>query len=52
MLMISTLLSYVSYSQVWAFKDSNKLCVAGQTNRAVFIFEKHFNEMLVNTKKT
>ena len=51
MLMISTLLSYVSYSQVWAFKDSNKLCVAGQTNRAVFIFEKHFNEMLVNTKK-
>jgi len=25
--------------------------VAGQTNRAVFIFEKHFNEMLVNTKK-
>ena len=52
MLMISTLLSYVSYSQVWAFKETNKLCVAGQTNRAVFIFEKHFNEMLAKTKKT
>ena len=51
MLMISTLLSYVSYSQVWAFKETNKLCVAGQTNRAVFIFEKHFNEMLAKTKK-
>lgn len=51
MLMISTLLSYVSYSQIWAFKDTDTLCVAGQTNRAVFIFEKHFNEMLVNTKK-
>ena len=51
MLMLSTLLSYVSYSQVWAVKDTNKLCVAGQTNRAVFIFEKHFDEMLANTKK-
>ena len=51
MLMISTLLSYVSYSQVWAFKETNKLCVAGQTNRAVFIFEKYFNEMLAKTKK-
>jgi len=52
MLMISTLLSYVSYSQIWAFKNKNNLYVAGQTNRAVYYFEKHFGEMLVSTKKS
>jgi cytochrome c biogenesis protein len=51
MLMISTLLSYVSYSQIWAFKSKNNLYVAGQTNRAVYYFEKHFGEMLLTTKK-
>jgi cytochrome c biogenesis protein len=52
MFMISTLLSYVSYSQIWAFKNKNNLYVAGQTNRAVYYFEKHFGEMLVSTKKS
>ena len=51
MLMISTLLSYVSYSQIWAFKSKKNLYVAGQTNRAVYYFEKHFGEMLLTTKK-
>mgnify|MGYP000548320395 CR=1 FL=1 len=51
MLMISTLLSYVSYSQIWAFKDTSNLYVAGQTNRAVYYFEKKFSEMLIRTKK-
>ena len=52
MLMISTLLSYVSYSQVWAVKDKNNLYVAGQTNRAIYYFEKDFNQMLSATKKS
>jgi cytochrome c biogenesis protein len=52
MLMISTLLSYVSYSQIWAFKNKNNLYVAGQTNRAIYYFERHFGEMLVSTKKS
>lgn len=52
MLMISTLLSYVSYSQIWGFKNENNLYVAGQTNRAIYYFEKHFSEMLVSTKKS
>ncbi len=51
MLMISTLLSYVSYSQIWAFKDTSNLYVAGQTNRAIYYFEKKFSEMLISTKK-
>jgi len=51
MLMISTLLSYVSYSQIWAFKNTNNLYVAGQTNRAVYYFEKKFSEILISTKK-
>lgn len=52
MLMISTLLSYISYSQIWAFKNENNLYVAGQTNRAIYYFEKHFNKILVSTKKS
>lgn len=50
MLMISTLLSYVSYSQIWAFKNTNTLHVAGQTNRAIYYFEKQFNTMLNDSK--
>jgi len=51
MLMMSTLLSYVSYSQIWAFKNTNNLYVAGQTNRAVYYFERKFSEILISTKK-
>ena len=50
MLMISTLLSYVSYSQIWAFKNDNSIYVAGQTNRAIYYFEKQFSEIIKNTK--
>ena len=52
MLMISTLLSYVSYSQIWAFKNDNNIYVAGQTNRAIYYFEKQFGEIIKNTKAT
>ena len=51
MLMISTLLSYVSYSQIWAFKNNENLYVAGQTNRAIYYFERHFHGMLIGVKK-
>ena len=50
MLMISTLLSYVSYSQVWAFKDADALYIAGQTNRAIYYFEKQFSLVVNNSK--
>ena len=51
MLMLSTLLSYVSYSQIWAFKDTNNLYMAGQTNRAIYYFEKYFTKILGSTKR-
>ena len=51
MLMLSTLLSYVSYSQIWAFKDTNNLYMAGQTNRAIYYFEKYFTTILGSIKR-
>ncbi len=38
-LMISMLLSYISYSQIWASKHVSILYVAGETNRALLAFE-------------
>lgn len=41
-LMISTLISYVTYSQVWVIQQNNKLFIGGTTNRAAFEFELEF----------
>lgn len=41
-LMISTLLSYISYSQIWIIQQNNKLFIGGTTNRAAFEFELEF----------
>jgi cytochrome c biogenesis protein len=41
-LMLSTLISYITYSQVWMIKKNNKLFIGGNTNRAVFEFELEF----------
>lgn len=40
-LVISTMFSYTSYSQIWALKVNNKLYVYGLTNRGVYFFEKN-----------
>lgn len=45
-LIFSVLLSYVSYSQIWAIKSSNSLYLSGQTNRATYFFEQDFIKML------
>jgi len=45
-LIFSVLLSYVSYSQIWAIKRSNTLYLSGQTNRATYFFEQDFIKML------
>lgn len=42
LLMISTLISYVSYSQVWIIKKNKELFIGGTTNRALFEFELEF----------
>jgi cytochrome c biogenesis protein len=41
-LMISTLLSYITYSQVWIIQRNAQLFVGGTTNRALFDFELEF----------
>jgi cytochrome c biogenesis protein len=41
-LMLSTLMSYVTYSQIWILKKKKKLFIGGTTNRALFDFELEF----------
>ena len=41
-LMISTLLSYLTYSQIWIIQKQKRLYIGGTTNRAVFDFELEF----------
>ena len=41
-LMLSTLLSYRTYSQVWIIQKNQKLFIGGTTNRATFDFEIEF----------
>jgi cytochrome c biogenesis protein len=41
-LMISTLMSYLTYSQVWIIQKNHQLLIGGNTNRALFDFELEF----------
>ena len=41
-LMISTLMSYLTYSQIWIIQKNRKIYIGGNTNRAVFEFELEF----------
>lgn len=41
-LMLSTLISYITYSQVWMIQRENKVFIGGTTNRAMFDFELEF----------
>lgn len=41
-LMISTLISYITYSQIWIVKENNDFYIGGNTTRATFDFELEF----------
>ena len=41
-LMVSTLMSYISYSQVWIIEENQKVFIGGNTTRALFEFELEF----------
>ena len=41
-LMVSTLMSYLTYSQIWMIQKNQKLFIGGTTNRASFDFELEF----------
>jgi cytochrome c biogenesis protein len=45
-LMISTLISYTTYSQIWIIQKKQKLFIGGTTNRAVFDFELEFFKII------
>nr|AYR06550.1 c-type cytochrome biogenensis protein [Rhodogorgon sp.] len=56
-LMISTLISYLSYSQIWANTTNRFISVGGTTNRASLVFENEISKiyssycMLVSVKR-
>jgi len=45
-LMISTLISYITYSQIWIVKDKQKIFIGGNTTRAAFEFELEFLKLI------
>lgn len=45
-LMISTLISYITYSQIWVVKDNKKIFIGGNTTRATFDFEIEFFKLI------
>ena len=45
-LMISTLISYITYSQIWLVKDKQKIFIGGNTTRATFEFELEFLKLI------
>ena len=44
--MISTLVSYITYSQIWIVKDKNEIYIGGNTTRATFDFEVEFFQLI------
>jgi cytochrome c biogenesis protein len=47
-LIFSVLVSYTSYFQIWVVKRENRVYVYGDTNRAIYFFEKTVLEMINN----
>ena len=45
-LMLSTLISYITYSQIWIIQRNKKIFIGGTTNRARFEFELEFFKIL------
>ena len=44
--MLSTLISYITYSQIWVIKDKKNLFIGGTTTRATFGFEIEFLKLI------
>jgi len=50
-LMLSTLISYTTYSQLWFIKDQKTLIIGGNTNRGKFEFESQFKQLIKKNRK-
>jgi len=45
-LMVSTLISYITYSQIWIVQENKKIFIGGNTTRATFEFELEFLKLV------
>ena len=45
-LMVSTLISYITYSQIWMIQKNNQVFIGGSTTRALFEFELEFFNLI------
>ena len=45
-LILSTLISYITYSQIWIVQNDKKIFIGGNTNRATFEFELEFFKII------
>ena len=45
-LIVSTLISYITYSQIWIVKEHKQMFIGGNTTRAVFDFEIEFFKLI------
>jgi ResB protein required for cytochrome c biosynthesis len=45
-LMLSTLISYITYSQIWVIQDKKQIFIGGTTTRATFDFEIEFFKLI------
>lgn len=45
-LMLSSLISYITYSQIWIIYQNKQIFIGGTTNRAIFDFELEFLEFI------
>ena len=50
LLMISTYVSFISYSQIWGVEEKGLLGLAGKSNRAVLYFQEEFRKIQVRVK--
>jgi cytochrome c biogenesis protein len=46
LLMVSTLISYITYSQIWIIQYNRQIFIGGNTNRATFEFELEFFQVI------
>ena len=49
-LMLSTYVSFISYSQLWGYEKSDSLVLTGNSNRAVLFFQTEFRKILEKTR--
>lgn len=50
LLMFSIVISYMSYSQIWAIKRNKELYISGRTNRAIYSFEQYLAKLTKSLK--